>query len=273
MGALSIGGGPSGVPFGRWAHRDPRASVPIASHEVPLAGLIRFALFSTILIALLVFVALPLVSQSLVTSAVRDAGLQADEVDINVDLLGLGIFSGRAPSVHVVADDVTVPRALIGHLDLTLTDVSMADRTFASVNGTLDEVRVIGPQGLPFIIDRIDLDGPAENTRARGQLALSQAEAFIELVTRDAGIDVDQVTLADEHLVMEKDGRSTEADLRVDGDALILEQQGAEPVVLLAPAPSEHWSLQDVRVSADGLRIDIVVNARDIADGIAGQPD
>jgi hypothetical protein len=238
-----------------------------------LAGLIRFALFSTILIGLLVFVALPLVTQSLVASAIRDAGLQADDVDVSVDLLGMGILSGRAPSVHLVADDVTVPRAVIGHIDLRLTDVSMTDRSFSSVTGRLDDVLVMGPLGLPFTVDSIDLDGPAENTRARGRIGSDQGEAFIEQVARDAGIDVDRVTLGDGHLIMEKDGRSTDADLRVDGDALVLQQEGSEPVVLLAPAPSEHWSLQDVRVSTDELRVDIEVNARDIAAGVAGQAD
>jgi hypothetical protein len=238
-----------------------------------LAGLIRFALFSAILIGLLVFVAIPLVTQSLVTSAIRDAGLQADDVDVSIDLLGLGILNGRAPSVHVVADDVTVPRAVIGHIDLRLTDVSMTDRSFQSITGTLDDVLVMGPLGLPFTVDRIDLDGPAEHTRARGRIGADQGEAFIEQVARDAGIEVDQVTLGDGHLVMENDGRSTDADLRIDGDALILEQPGAQPVVLLAPAPSEHWSLQDVRVSPDELRIDLEVNARDIAAGVAAQGD
>jgi hypothetical protein len=236
-----------------------------------LAGLLRFALFAAVLIALLVFVGLPLVGQALLSAAVRDAGIQAEDVDVSVDLLGIGILSGRAPSVHLVADDVNVSRAMIGHVDLTLRDVSISDRTFVSVTGRLDDVIVTGPQGRPFAVDTIELEGPAESTRARGHIGPDEAAEFVEHVARDAGLDLDGVTLAGDHVVLEKDGTSTDAALRVDGDALILDRAGSEPIVLLAPAPSEDWSLQDVRVSPDGLRIDVNLDARDIAAGVAPQ--
>jgi hypothetical protein len=71
-----------------------------------LTGIIRFAAFSAALIALLVFVVIPVVAGPIISGLVRDAGLVGDDVEVSVDLLGSGILGGRVPSVRLQADDL-----------------------------------------------------------------------------------------------------------------------------------------------------------------------
>lgn len=233
--------------------------------EGRLTGIIKFAAFSAALIALLVFVIIPVAAGPIISGVLRDAGVVGDDMDVSVDLLGPSILSGRAPSVRLRADDVEVPRAVIGHIDVTLTEVSVSDRSFESISGTLHDVRVTGPGGTALVVEDIDLDGPAEATRATGRMDRPESEALVREIAQQAGVDVEEVSLGEGSLTIEHGGRATEAHLRVAGDALILETAGADPVVLLAPAPSESWRLRDVRITPDGMTVDLTVDARDLA--------
>lgn len=230
-----------------------------------MTGLIKFAVFSAALIALLVLVVIPVVAGPIISGLARDAGVVGDDVDVSVDLFGPSILTGRAPSVRLQAEGVEVPRAVIGHLDVTLTDVSLSDRSFESVSGALQDVRVSGPGGVPITVQAIDLEGPAEATRATGRMDRPESEGLVREIAAQAGVDVDDVSLGDGSLTIQHGGQTTEARLRVAGDALILEAPGADPVVLMAPAPSESWRLSDVRVTPEGMTVDLVVDMRDLA--------
>jgi len=230
-----------------------------------LRGIIKFLVFSTLLVALLVFIGVPLLAGPLLAGMARDAGLEGDGVEVSVNLLGPGLFSGRASEVRVRAEDVTVPRAMIGRLDLTLHGVSPADRTFESVTGHLEDVRVSGPGGLSVMIRSVDLDGPAETTRARGELSAEDSEVLVAQVARDAGLTVDRVRLEAGGLLLIRGEQETQARFRVAGAALILETDDRQEVVV-APVPSEPWRLETVSVTQDGLAIELTVDVRRLAD-------
>ncbi len=230
-----------------------------------MTGIIRFAAFSAALIALLVFVVIPVVAGPIISGLVRDAGLVGDDVEVSVDVLGPSILSGRVPSLRLQADDVQVPRALIGRLDVTLSDVSAADRSFESISGTLRDVGVMGPGGLRLVVEAIDVEGPAEATRATGRLDPSESEALVREIAGQAGLDVDEVALGDGSLTIRQGGQASEAYLLVAGEALLLEMADAESVVLLAPAPSESWRLQDVHVTPEGMVVELTVDLRGLA--------
>lgn len=230
-----------------------------------MTGLIKFAVFSAALIALLVFVVIPVVAGPLISGLARDAGLVGDDVEVSVDLLGPGIISGRAPSVRFQGNEVVVSRAVIGRVDLTLTEVSFSDRSFETVSGTLYEVRVTGPGDVAIVVDVIDLEGPAQATRATGRLDRPESEALVREIARQAGLDVDDVILGDGLITIQQGGQSVDARLRVAGDALILDPAGVEPIVLLAPAPSESWRLSDVVITPEGMTVDLTVDVRDLA--------
>lgn len=230
-----------------------------------MAGLIRFAAFSAALIALLVFVVIPVVAGPIISDLVRGAGVAGDDVEVSVDLLGPGILGGRVPSVRLQADDLEVRSATIGRLDVTLSEVSATDRSFRSVSGTLWDVRVDGPGGRTVVLEVIDLEGPAEATRATGRLDRWESQALVQAVAAQAGVTVDEITLGDGVLAIQQGGQTTQAQVHMTGETLILETAGAAPVVLLAPAPSGSWRLRDVRISPDGITLDLSVDLRDLA--------
>ncbi|MBA3307368.1 MAG: hypothetical protein H0T04_01645 [Chloroflexi bacterium] len=76
---------------------------------------------------------------------------------------------------------------------------------------------------------------------------------------------MDEITLGDGVLAIQQGGQTTQAQVRVTGEALLLEMADAEPVVLLAPAPSESWRLQDVRVTPEGMVVELTVDLRGLA--------
>lgn len=230
-----------------------------------MTGLVKFVVFSAVLIALLVFVVIPVVAGPIISGLVREAGVVGDDLEVSVDVFGPGILTGRAPSVRLQANDVEVPRAVVGRVDVRLTDVSASDRRFESISGTLWDVHITGPGGLPLVVESIELEGPAGATRATGRLERSESESLVRQIADQAGVDVDQVSLSDGTVTLRQDGQAAEARLRVAGDTLILERADASPVVLIAAAPSESWRLQDVRVTPDGLVVDLTVDMRDLA--------
>jgi len=93
---------------------------------------------------------------------------------------------------------------------------------------------------------------------------------LVREIAGQAGVAVDAVTLRDGSLTIERDGQATQAQLRVAGDALILEPAGTDPVVLLAPAPSESWRLRDVRITPAGMMVDVTVDARQLVSLMSG---
>jgi len=238
--------------------------------EGRLTGLVKFAAFSVALIALLVFVVIPVVAGPIISGLVRDAGVVGDDLEVSVDVFGPSILTGRAPSVRLQANAVEVPRAVIGRVDVRLSEVSAADRGFESISGTLWDVHVVGPGGLPMVVESIELEGPAEATRATGRLERSESESLVREIAEQAGVDVDQVSLGDGTVTLRQGGQSMEARLRVAGDTLILARADASPVVLIAAAPSESWRLRDVRVTPDGLVVDATVDMRDLATQLTG---
>lgn len=230
-----------------------------------MRGLIKFSVFSTLLVAVLVLIAIPLLAGPLLEGIARDAGLEGDRVEVSVNLLGPSLLSGRAPEVRVRADEVALPRGVIGRLDLTLHGVSPASRTFESVTGHLEDVRVSGPGGANVRVRSVQLEGPARSTRARAELSKEDSEQLVAQVARDAGLQVDRVRLEAGRILLGRGDGDTEARFRVAGAALILETDSSQEIVI-APAPSEPWRLEDVRITQDGLEIELTVDSLRLAE-------
>ena len=179
-----------------------------------MASFLRFAAFAAVVILLLVFVALPLIGGPILGSMVRDAGFAGDDLHVDVNVVGGGIFSGRAESLHVLARNVAVPHGVVGDVDLTLEDVSAVDHSFSAVRGTLHDVQVSGPSGIPIVVGTVDLDGPAARTQARGTISASDAERLVTAAATAAGVSVDSVKLGQGNLKITSGGRTTNAQLR-----------------------------------------------------------
>lgn len=229
-----------------------------------MASFLRFAAFAALVVALLVFVALPLIGGPILGAMVRNAGFTGDDLHVDVNVIGGGIFSGRAESLHLQARNVAVPHGVVGDVDLTLQDVSAIDHSFSAVRGTLHDVKVSGPNGIPVIVDTVDLDGPAAMTQARGTISAPNAERLVTEAAAAAGVSVDSVKLGQGDLKVSSGGTTTNARLRVAGRALILDQGGSS-TVLLQPAPSEHWHLENVSITPGSIQVDLEVDVRALA--------
>lgn len=235
-----------------------------------MATFLRFTVFALLLVALVVFLVVPLVVGPILTSMVRQAGLEGDDVTVSVDLLGPAILSGRAEGLRVRATDVRVPRAVIDSLDVTLHGVSIFDRSFRTVRGTLAGLEVQGPEGEPVHVASVDLDGPADAALARGRLDAPEAERLIRRAIEDAGVTVDDVWLRDDSVRVSLGDNWAEGRLRVAGGSLVLENDLTEPLLLLTPAPSEPWRLDAVRVEPTALTLDLILDTRSFWAQVSG---
>jgi hypothetical protein len=235
-----------------------------------VASFIRFAVFTTIMVSLLVFVLMPVAASMMLGSIASHAGLDGDGMKVSVNVLGPGILTGRAESVNVQGDNVNVPHGVVGHLDVTLGDVSLSDHTFSSVSGQLTDVTLNGPGG-PVLVQTVVLSGPSTRTRANGTVSASEAKKLVKQVAATVGVPVDSVLLKDGSLTLVSGGQRTDASLRIVGTALVLDRPGAQPTVLFAPAPSEDWRLQSVTVTTDGIQLGLSIDAARLAQALGAK--
>lgn len=232
-----------------------------------MGSFIRFALFTTILVTLLVFVLVPIAGTLMLGSIATNVGIGSNDMHVSVNLLGPSLLSGRAESVNVQGDNVSVPHGSVGHLDLTLGDVSLSDHTFSTISGQLTDVTLDGPGG-SVLVQSVVLDGPSNRTRATGSVSASESRKLVKQVAATAGVPVDSVQLKDGSITIDSNGTKTQASLSIAGSALVLDRPGIASTVLYAPATSEDWQLQSVSVTPDGIQLGLNINSASLADAL-----
>ncbi len=216
------------------------------------------------MVSLLVFVIVPVAAGMLLSSIASDAGLGGAGMKVSVNMLGPGLLSGHADTVNVQGDNVDVPHGVVGHLDVTLGDVSLSDHSFSTVSGQLTDVTLKGPSG-SVVVQSVDLSGPSNHMRATGTVSLSEAKNLVKQVAVNVGVAVDSVQLKNGSLTLVSGTQHTDASLRIMGHALVLDRPGQQSTVLFAPAPSEDWQLQSVSITADGIQLGLSVDAAKLA--------
>jgi hypothetical protein len=135
---------------------------------------------AAVVVALIVVVGLPAMAAGLLTAAVRAAGLQSDNLAVVVtaeppwDLVGL-----HADRVRVRATSATYQSLQIGSLDVTLSDVSLADRSARGVDGQLTGVTVPDVAGEPLGLAAVTLSGGGSEVDATTAIAAVDARALV----------------------------------------------------------------------------------------------
>lgn len=237
--------------------RKPR---PRRHGDLSLAGFLRFAAFFIILVGLLVFVVAPAVVSPFLTQMLRDTGLRGEGLNVSLDYFDPSLISGRAERLTVSGDNVELPPALVGSLDLALGEVSFVDRTFETITGELSDV-TLAAGGLTVEVTRVTLDGPASAASATARFSSSQTQQLVQRAARRAGLNVDEVRLVDERLQLSLGGVETQAAIAVRGGALVLSPEIGPAVLLLQPAPSDPWRLSDAWVASSGVTVSGVFDA------------
>jgi hypothetical protein len=229
-----------------------------------LGSFLRFAVFFIALVGLLVYVVLPAVAAPLLTQMLRDQGLRGDDLNVSVDYFDPSLLAGRAQRLTVRGNNIELPPALVGRLELILGGVSLLDRSFESIDGQLHDV-TLAAGGLTVEVASIELAGPATSASATGRFTPEQAQQLVERAAARAGFELDEVRLIEGGLRLSRAGIETGAAIAVRGGALILSPEVGQPVLLIQPAPSDPWRLSDAVVSTAGVSVSGTVDAAALA--------
>ena len=229
--------------------------------------LLGFALFFVVVAGAMAFLAVPLVINPMLTQTVRDMGVKADDLKVSVGALDPALLSGRASNVHVHGTNVAIGRAVVGELDLTLGDVSFLDHTFGSVNGELNDVAV-SAGGISASADEVGVAGPSNEATAIGKFDSQQSEDLVKAAAKRFGVQLDDAQLVDGGLRLTVGGLQVGAGISVEGGALVLTPQIGPPILLIQPATSDPWRLEEAYVSPGGITVRGTVDAARLAKGV-----
>ena len=226
-----------------------------------MGGFIRFVAWFVLLVAGFVLVVLPLLLPPLLTQMVRDLGVKADTLEVNVALFDPSLLLGRSRQVTITAGNLDASPAHVDHFQLALGNASFFDRSFETVSGELRGVSVaLGRDTVSA--SSISLSGPAEAAVAIAHLLPSEVERLITVSAARNGVPIDAVRVTSGGARVTVHGIEADARLLVHGGALLLDPGVGGPIVLLQPAPSDPWSLSDAWFSDAGLNISGAVDVR-----------
>ena len=228
--------------------------------------------FVLVLLAALVVAALvivPIVARPIVEDAVRAALPFEDQpLDIEVDLNPVSLLAGTIDRIHVTGTALEAEGAIIGDLDMTVTDVSTSARTFRTVSGRLANVELPFVQASTLVITSIELDGPFGDVDAVALLDVRASLALIGNAFADAGIAVEQLELIDGGAAFAVLGQRVQVQVAVDQGALVLaDVGGGGPLTIVEPGPDDPWRLTGVRAGPSGFEIDVALEAEDVLGG------
>src|SRR5215212_5535700 len=204
-----------------------------------MRGFLGFGLVLEVALALAALLIVPIVARPIVTDAVRAAlPFENQTLDVEVELNPVGLLLGTIDRIHVTGRSLEAQGAVIGELDLSVTNVSTNDRRFRTVTGLLRNVELPFVGATPISITSIELDGPYGDVEATALLDVRASLALIGNSFGDAGIPVDSLELIDGGVAFAVFGQRVEVPLSVDAGALVLpDVAGAGPITILEPGP------------------------------------
>ena len=160
----------------------------------------------------------------------------------------------------LVATGVDVSPARIGAMNIAIGDASYFDRSFQTVSGSIDDV-TLQVNGTDTVhVGDISVNGPTAAASATAHLSATDTDRLIRLAATRAGLIVQAIQIGDSGVTVKISGVQSSAKLTVSGGALVLDPGVGGAIVLLQPAPSDPWTLQEAWVSADGLNVRATVD-------------
>jgi hypothetical protein len=202
-----------------------------------------------------------LVVPAVVTSAVESSPLvRGQPVTVTVDTSVTGVLlHAQIDRIRITGQSLVESNATIAALDVTLSGVSITDRTFDAAGGTLSGV-VIDPAGAtPITLPTVALAGASAAVTATISLDAAEATSLIESHLRSAGAPAGvTVSLAQGHLDLLVAGHSIPA--RIDTTAqtatLVVDGLNLHETLLQAPAGGA-WTIGDVEISPTGIQVSL----------------
>ena len=233
-----------------------------------MRGLLKFLLVVGVVIAVLVFVVLPVVAGPILTSLARGSGFAGDDVTVDVEANGAQLLGGTADGLRLRGGALEAGGMSIGDYDVTVGGVSVFDREFDTVRGRLGDVS-LASGGRTLRIESLELDGPADAARAVGRVDEREGERLIRDAARRAGLPADEVSLEDDAVAIRDGGRTTRGRLAVDDEgAVVVELERGRTVELLGADGTGRWRVEDIRATADGIALEGTLDVRSFAEDV-----
>jgi hypothetical protein len=234
-----------------------------------VGGFLRFVTFFALLVAGFVLVALPLLMGPLMAGVARDMGFRADQIDVRVAMFDPGLILGRSRQVTLNATNVELGGATILELNLTLGGVAFFDRTFDTVSGELARVQLTLGDNVATAAT-VTVDGPADAAAITAHFTPDQVAQLLTVAAAHNGLTLDQVTVTDSGVRVTVRGIEADAQLSVQGGALLIDPGVGGALVLFQPAARDPWRLTDVWFSANGMNLAGTVDVAQIVVDLSG---
>lgn len=209
------------------------------------------------------FVLAPVLIRPLVVDGVRAASpFGTGPLDVDVSLDTPGLLRGSIDRVHVSGSNLDADGSTVGSLDATASNVSIVDRSFASIEGTLIGVTLRRDDGTSLDVERLELSGASGKVDGMATVGTAAAVALVRGALTDAGLPVESVELVDGGVRVVVLGQTTDVALgAVDGALTIAGSLAGGSIVLFGPEPGEPWRITGATASASGLQVQLVVDA------------
>jgi hypothetical protein len=231
-----------------------------------MRGCLGFLVFAAALIALLAVAFVQVLLPAVATAAIQGSPLvRGQPVAVTVETSVTGVLlHGEIDSVRITATNLSEPPATVGDLEVTLSDVSIADRTFASADGSLVGVVVDPTQGAPIELPTVWLGGSSSALTATVALDAQQTLALLQARLKAAGAPSDaRVALSSGGIDLSVLGHSVPARIETTAEAVqLVSEQAALRVTLLEAPAGGPWQIGDLQVTPGGMQLtlDLEVN-------------
>ncbi len=234
-----------------------------------MGGFLRFLAWFALLVAGFVLVVLPLLMGPLLAGVARDAGVRAESLSVSVALFDPSLILGHSRQVTLTAANVDLGQGQARSLSVTLGGVDFFDRTYETVSGELDDVRItIGDNVVSA--GSASVDGPAGAAVVTAHFAAAQVAQLLTVMAAHNGLTLEYVAVTESGVRVTVHGVQAAAQLSVKAGALLLNTGIGGNVVLLQPSRSDPWKLTDVWFTADGMNLSGTVDVNKVVGALSG---
>jgi hypothetical protein len=226
-----------------------------------MRGFVSVLVLAAVIVVAGVWFLGPALAGTLVVGGLTAAGFSSSTRSVTVTAdPPLELLVGRADAIAIVATGAGLGDLRAERLDLTLGDVRLLDRTYATVRGSMRSVTVTSG-GNDLLLTSVAFSGPSSAATTEIRLPVDEVAAVIRAELRDAlPLAPTKVELAEPSIVrIELAGQVLVAQLGVDGEGrVILEPAGGGlvRVVVFDPSGIPGLTIRAVSVVASEMVIE-----------------
>ena len=207
----------------------------------------------------------PSVAGFVVETGLSAAGFQGSDTSVTVTAdPPFKVLSAHADLVTIQSEDATIDQFKARHVDLALTDADLFNRTFGSVEGSLDDVTIEASGDTTLEAIRVEVGGDPSAANMTIRVTREALEnAALEMLRQQLGVEVDVVNFASPDKVSFTAGGTTIAGQFVIHDgglSMMVNLPGAQRIDLLDGGRGFH--LTKVSIGAQEMVLDGVLDVQ-----------